>query len=170
MGINGNKQSNQGWIKRRFDCQKDTSVKDPLNCSPIAAKWSSFHTFEVSCLLHLSRHMPPFCMDPPTRVAWGQYLVVVSAVNMVRGQITEFTIFLAFLSRSRTWPRRWSKSITSPPSWGDNRSGRGVVWRQGYGCKCSRTPENTNLVNLYLGYSSSQLRKKTVVRFVGGWM
>ena len=30
--------------------------------------------------------------------------------------------------------------VTSPPSWDDSRSGWGVVWRQGCGCKRSRTP------------------------------
>ena len=41
---------------------KNTSANDPSNCSPIAARRSSFHTFEVSCLRHLSRQVPPFCM------------------------------------------------------------------------------------------------------------
>ena len=31
---------------------------------------------------------------------------------------------------------------TSPPSWDDNRSDKGVVWRRGCGCKRSRTPDN----------------------------
>ena len=41
---------------------QNTSANDPSNCSPIAAKRSSFHTLEVSCLRHLSLQVPPFCM------------------------------------------------------------------------------------------------------------
>ena len=94
---------------------QNTSANDPSNCSPIAAKRSSFHTLEVSCLRHLSLQVPPFCMC---------------------GSSHKGCLGANLLSRYIFNPP------TSPPSWDDNRSDTGVVWRRGCGCKRSRTPDN----------------------------
>ena len=99
-----------------WQLDKNTSANDPSNCSPIAARRSSFHTFEVSCLRHLSRQVPPFCMCGSShKGCLGNNCFVIHGIEQVVS--------------------------TSPPSWDDNRSGKGAVWHQGCGCKRSRTPD-----------------------------